>query len=337
MSFDPSIFKILAKGERPTPEIFEAAMISILRGDVTDGHVTALLIGLEMIGITSRELRIGAKVMRDNMLAVNIPFEVMDIVGTGGTGLQTFSISTATALVCAGAGVKIAKHGNRAASSLAGTADTLSELGINLAITPEKTVQCLEDASIGFLFAPNHHKSMRHVAFPRKTLGIRTLFNLLGPLCNPAGAKRILLGVNDQSWCRPMAEALQDLGVDHAWVVHGVDGMDEITTTGVTSVCEVKCDVITEFTISPTDFGIPTCSLGELRGGGAAENAKALVLLLDGKLSAYRDIVTLNAGAALMISGVAPTVEIGIEMAKSSIDSGQTKRSLNRLIEVSNT
>lgn len=337
MSFDTSIFKTLGAGERPSEDAFETALTSILNGEAEHTQVSALLLGLEMLGLTAQEVRVGTKVMRANMTPVFIDAPVIDIVGTGGTGLHTLSISTASAIVCAGAGAKVAKHGNRAASSLTGTADTLSELGVNLTISPEKAAECVMNAGVGFLFAPNHHPAMRHVGPARKALGIRTLFNMLGPLCNPAGAKRQLLGVCDDTWRRPMAEALRDLGSEHVWVVHGADGLDEISTTGPTHVTEVKDGEITEFVIAPQSYGIDLTTIETLRGGHPAQNAQALSALLSGEHSEYRDIVLLNSGAALMIAGLADDIPSGIDLAATSISSGKARQALDTLIRISNS
>ena len=317
-------------------EALTQALETILRGDSNDAQVAALLMGLEVKGITAEDIRVGTSVMRAHMTPVDIPYDIIDIVGTGGTGLHTLSISTATALVCAGAGAKVAKHGNRAASSLTGTADTLSELGVNLSISPEKAAACVEKAGVGFLFAPNHHPAMRHVGPARKALGIRTLFNLLGPMSNPAGAKRMLLGVSDDRFRRPMAEALRDLGAVHIWVVHGHDGLDEITTTGLTSVSEVKDGNVKDFEISPLSYGLDMTTIDTLRGGKPANNAAALTALLNGDASEYRDIVLLNAGAALMIAGIANDIPAGIDMARQSIDGFSARSALAKLVEVSN-
>ena len=336
MSFDATILKILSNNERPSEDALQAALTSILNGNAQSEQISALLLGLEMIGLTAREVRVGTEVMRANMVPVDVQDDVIDIVGTGGTGLHTLSISTATAIVCAAAGAKVAKHGNRAASSLTGTADTLSELGVNLAVSPEQTTDIIRDVGLGFLFAPNHHPAMRHVGPARRALGIRTLFNLLGPMSNPAGARRMLLGVSNDQWRRPMAEALRDIGVDHIWVVHGHDGLDEITTTGPTSVTEVKSADIRDFTIAPQSYGFELATLDSLRGGKPAENAKALTELLDGQASDYRDIVLLNAGAALMIAGLAADIPAGIDLAADSIDSFAARQTLANLVTATN-
>lgn len=314
---------------------FGDIMRAILRGGKSDEDIKDFLIGLNEAGLTSEQVRIGVEIMRENMTPVAIP-NAIDIVGTGGTGLHTLSISTASALVCAGAGARVAKHGNRAASSLTGTADTLSELGVNLAITPEKAAECVDKAGVGFLFAPNHHPAMRFVGPARKAIGKRTLFNLLGPMSNPASTKFMLVGVNNDDWRHLMAEAFVGLGIEHIWVVHGSDGLDEITTTGPTFVSEVKDGKVTEFEIHPESYGLDVTTIESLRGGHPAENAMALRALLHGEHSDYRDIVRLNSGAALMIAGLASNIPSGIDMATESIDSGKARAALETLIEVSN-
>jgi len=334
--FDAAILKQIASGERPSEARVEAALTSILGGGANDAQIAAFLMGLETLGVTAADVRAGTRVMRAHMVPAPIDFDVLDIVGTGGTGLHTLSISTASMIVCAGAGAKIAKHGNRAASSLTGTADTLSQLGVNLDITPEKAAECIKTAGIGFLYAPNHHPAMRFVGPARKSIKIRTLFNLLGPLSNPSNAKRQLLGVCDDRWRQPMAETLRDLGSTHAWIVHGEDGLDEITTTGRSFVTELKDGQLREFTMTPEDYGITRSTIDDLRGGTPDVNAKALNELLSGALSPYRDIVRLNSGAALYIAGLTDSVESGIVRATNSIDNGAAKLALNKLIEVTN-
>jgi len=335
MSLDKSIFQSLGNGERPSPDMLRVALTTILNGDADSEQISALLLGLEMLGLTAQELRVGTEVMRENMIPVELDFDVLDIVGTGGTGLHTLSISTATALVCAGAGAKIAKHGNRAASSLTGTADTFAKLGVDLGMSPATAKLCIEEAGIGFLFAPNHHPAMRHVGPARKAIGIRTLFNMLGPMSNPARASHMLLGVCDDSWREPMANALAELGTMRAWVVHGEDGLDEITITGKTLVSEVRNGQVATFEISPQDFGISLSTLEDIKGGEPETNAQALTDLLDGKTGPYRDIVLLNAGAALMICGQVENIGMGIVKATQSIDSGFAKLALKRLCELS--
>ena len=314
---------------------FGDTLRAILRGEQSDAQIQAFLEDLIDSGLTSDHVRIGVEIMRENMTPAPID-NAIDIVGTGGTGLHTYSISTASALVCAGAGARVAKHGNRAASSLTGTADTLSELGVNLAISPDTAARCVDKAGVGFLFAPNHHPAMRFVGPARKAIGKKTIFNLLGPMSNPASTKRMLVGVANDTWRHLMAEAFAQLGMEHVWVVHGVDGLDEITTTGPTFVSEVKGGDVKQFTLSPESYGIPLTTIESLRGGKPAQNALALTELLAGQKSDYRNIVLLNSGAALMIAGLADDIATGIDLAATSIDGGKAKAALEALIEVSN-
>jgi len=314
---------------------FADTLRAILRGEQNDAQIQTFLEDLIKSGLTPDHVATGVKIMRENMTSAPID-NAIDIVGTGGTGLHTYSISTASALVCAGAGTRVAKHGNRAASSLTGTADTLSQLGVNLAISPEKAAECVEKASLGFLFAPNHHSAMRFVGPARKAIGKKTIFNLLGPMSNPANTKRMLVGVADDTWRHLMAQAFAQLDMAHVWVVHGSDGLDEITTTGPTIISEVKGTDVNEFTLTPQSYDIPLTTIDSLRGGDPAHNALALTELLAGQESDYRNIVLLNSGAALMIAGLADNIGAGIDMAAQSIDSGRARAALKTLIEVSN-
>ena len=318
---------------------FAATLRAILRGEQSDSQIQHFLEALIEQGLTPDHVATGVEIMRENMTPAPIT-NAIDIVGTGGTGLHTYSISTASALVCAGAGARVAKHGNRAASSLTGTADTLAQLGVKLDISPEKAAECVDKAGVGFLFAPNHHPAMRFVGPARKAIGKKTLFNLLGPMSNPASTKRMLVGVADDRWRHLMARAFAQLSMEHVWVVHGqVDnhaGLDEITTTGVTYVSEVKGSKVTEFTILPQSYGLTLTTIESLRGGDPAHNALALTELLAGQHSDYRDIVLLNSGAALIIAGLANDIVQGIDMAQNSIDSGKARAALETLIEVSN-
>ncbi len=332
MSVFKTIFAGFIKGEHPTPEDTRAALTAILSGNSDDGQIGAFLMGLEMVGVTADDIRIGAELLRANMTAVSIPGRIVDTVGTGGDGLATYNISTAAAFVCAGAGAKVAKHGSRAVSSKSGSSDVLTALGVGLDIPPGRAAMCVEDCGVGFLFAPKHHSAMRHVASARASLGMRTLFNLLGPMSNPAGAKRQLIGVFDKKWSKPMAEALRDLGSEHVWIVHGHDGLDEITTTGKTYVTELKDGKIKSFTIKPEDFGIPKAKIEDLRGGNSEVNAEAIMAILNGREGAYRDIVILNAAATLLVGGLVDTMEDGIERAKKSIDDGAAYKALAALI-----
>lgn len=310
-------------------------MRSILLGKKSETEIVTFLEDINHSGLTAEQVKIGVDIMRENMADIKIP-DAMDIVGTGGTGLKTLSISTAVAIVSASAGAKVAKHGNRAASSLTGTADTLSHLGVNLNINPEKIIECVEKCGLGFLFAPNHHPAMRFVASARKVIGKRTIFNLLGPMSNPARTKKMLVGVCDDDWRRLMSEAFNRLNAQHVWVVHGQDGLDEITTTGLTNVSEVKDGEIRSFTLDPREFDIKIVDLDKLKGGSPDKNAAALMNLLDGIKGPYRDIVRLNAGVSLMISGISNNIETGIKIATDRIDSGAAKDTLKKLVTISN-
>ena len=272
--------------------------------------------------------------MRAKAAKVSAPETAMDIVGTGGDGKGTLNISTATALVVAGAGVTVAKHGNKAISSRAGAADVLSMLGVNVMVGPEAVEKAIDEIGIAFMMAPMHHSAMRHVAPVRQQLGTRTIFNILGPLTNPAGVKRQLTGAFSVSMLRPMAETLRELGSDKAWLVHGVDGTDEISISGATDVVQLADGAITEFEISPEIAGLPSHSFEEILGGAPEENAAALRALLEGAESAYRDAVLLNAAAALVVADRAPSLEEGVEIARESIDSGAAKEKLATLARV---
>ena len=312
-----------------------ATLTSMLSGEMDTADIASTLIQIETEGVGAEQLAAGAAVMREHMTRVSVPDNAIDIVGTGGTGLKLLSISTATAFVVAGAGVPVAKHGNRGASSPTGTADTLSELGVNIAMTPDRAAAAVSEVGMGFLFAPTYHPAMRHVGPARKQIGKRTIFNRLGPLCNPAEVKYMLLGSAEAHLVRPMAEALKANGVMSAMVVHGDDGMDEITTTNVTHVAELNRNDITEFELTPETFNLDRVSLQALSGGAPAVNAAALSRLLEGELSAYRDIVCFNAGAALKITGKVDDITAGILLASESLDSGKAKSVLSRLAEFS--
>lgn len=307
------------------------ALTSMLSGEMDTEMIAKTLIQIEEDGVGSEQLAAGAAVMREHMKRVDVPENAIDIVGTGGTGLKLLSISTATAFVVAGAGVPVAKHGNRGASSPTGTADTQSELGINIAMSPERAADAVSEVGMGFLFAPTYHPAMRHVGPARRQIGKRTIFNRLGPLCNPASVKYMLLGSTEAHLIRPMAEALKANGVASAMVVHGEDGLDEITTTGTTFVVELKNETITEYEITPEAFGFKRVALSDLTGGQPAENAAALSELLNAKPSAYRDIVLLNAAAALKVAGKVRDIKDGLTLAENAIDSGAAKSVLTKL------
>lgn len=314
----------------------EAAFDAIMSGAADPVESAGFLIALKVRGETPAELVGAARALRSRVLKVDAPPEAIDTVGTGGDHSGTFNISTAAALVVAACGVPVAKHGNRAATSKSGAADVLQELGVNLDVTPETVARALKEANIGFLFAQKHHSAFKNVAELRKQLGVRTIFNLIGPLCNPAGAKRQLVGVFARKWMKPMAEALARLGSTRAWVVHGSDGLDEITTTGVTYAVEMKDGALREFEINPEDIGVKRAKPEELKGGDAATNAAALRTLLHGRGGAYRDIAVLNSAAALVIAGKAADLKAGAEMAKNALTNGHAAKTLAALVAITN-
>jgi anthranilate phosphoribosyltransferase len=290
---------------------------------------------LRVRGETVDEIVGAVTTMRSKMLTVEAPADAIDIVGTGGDASGTYNISTLAALIVAGAGVPVAKHGNRALSSKSGAADSLSALGVKLDVGPEVISRCIREAGVGFMFAQMHHSAMRHVGPSRVELGTRTIFNLLGPLSNPAGVRRQLLGVFAPQWLMPIAEVMRDLGSESVWVVHG-DGLDEITTTGKTSIAALEDGKIRTFELSPADFGITPCVLADIKGGDGTVNAAALREVLSGAKNAYRDIALANAAASLVIAGKAETIRDGMRLAKESLDSGATALALDKLIAVSN-
>jgi anthranilate phosphoribosyltransferase len=306
-----------------------------MSGEATPSQIGGFLMALRVRGETVDEIVGAVATMRSKMLAVEAPADAIDIVGTGGDGTGTYNISTLAALIVAGTGVPVAKHGNRALSSKSGAADSLSALGVKLDIGPDMIARCIRDAGIGFMFAQMHHSAMRHVGPSRVELGTRTIFNLLGPLSNPAGARRQLLGVYAPQWVVPLAEVLRDLEAESVWVVHG-DGLDEITTTGTTKVAALEGGKIRTFELTPEDFGVPRVKLDVLKGGDGIVNAAALRDVLSGAKNAYRDISLANAAASLVIAGKAETIHDGMKLATQSLDSGATAAALEKLIAVSN-
>ncbi|MBL0372990.1 anthranilate phosphoribosyltransferase [Rhizobium sp. KVB221] len=326
----------IASGTPLTAEEACEAFDIMMSGEATPTQIGALLMGLRVRGETVDEIRGAVMTMRSKMLKVQAPEGAVDIVGTGGDGAHTYNISTLASLIVAGCGVPVAKHGNRAVSSKSGTADALSALGVKLDISPDATQRCIVDAGIGFMFAQAHHSAMRFVGPSRVELGTRTIFNLLGPLSNPAGAKRQLLGVYDRQWLRPMAEVLKSLGSTHVWVVYG-SGLDEITLTGPTDVVALENGEIREFTLQPSDFGMAEITLADIRGGDGEHNAAALKAVLEGAQNAYRNISVANAAAALIVAGKASDIMQGVKLAEQSITSGAAKAALDRLIAVSNS
>lgn len=330
----PFIAKVASRQPLTRQEAREAFGI-LMSGEATPSQIGGFLMALRVRGETVPEIVGAVETMRDKMLSVEAPGDVIDIVGTGGDGTGTYNISTLASLIVAGAGVRVAKHGNRALSSKSGAADALSALGVNLEIGPEGIARCIAEAGIGFMFAQVHHSAMRHVGPSRVELGTRTIFNLLGPLSNPAGAKRQLLGVFAPEWCVPLAEVLRDLGSESVWVVHG-QGMDEIATTGTTEVTALEDGKIRSFQLSPADFGVPAVTLDQLKGGDGKANAEALRAVLAGARNAYRDISLANAAAALVIHGKAATLADGMRLATDSLENGDAAATLERLVAVSN-
>ena len=330
----PFIAKVASRQPLTRQEAREAFGI-LMSGEATPSQIGGFLMALRVRGETVPEIVGAVETMRDKMLSVDAPGDVIDIVGTGGDGTGTYNISTLASLIVAGAGVRVAKHGNRALSSKSGAADALSALGVNLEIGPEGIARCIAEAGIGFMFAQVHHSAMRHVGPSRVELGTRTIFNLLGPLSNPAGAKRQLLGVFAPEWCVPLAEVLRDLGSESVWVVHG-QGMDEIATTGTTEVTALEDGKIRSFQLSPADFGVPAVTLDQLKGGDGKANAEALRAVLAGARNAYRNISLANAAAALVIHGKAATLADGMRLATDSLENGDAAATLERLVAVSN-
>jgi anthranilate phosphoribosyltransferase len=312
----------------------EAAFAAIMEGDATPAQIGGFLMALRTRGETVDEFAAAATVMRAKCIKVHAPEGAMDIVGTGGDGKGTLNISTAAAFVVAGAGVTVAKHGNRNLSSKSGAADALTELGINVMVGPEVVERALTEVGIGFMMAPLHHPATRHVAPVRGELGTRTIFNILGPLTNPASVRRQLTGAYSAAVIRPMAETLGALGSDRAWIVHGADGTDEISIAGETQVAEWRDGKVAEFGLHPEDAGLPVHPFEAILGGTPAENAIALRALLDGAASAYRDAVLLNAAAALVVAERAADLREGVAMARESLDSGAAKRKVAALATI---
>ena len=322
---------LAATGENLSTDQAASAFDLMMSGEASAVEMAAFLMALRVRGESVDEITGAARVMRAKATRVGAPENAIDTCGTGGDASGTYNISTCTAFVVAGAGVPVAKHGNRSISSKSGSADVLEHLGVDLNVTPEQVSHCIDEANVGFMFAPSHHSAMKHVGPVRQELGIRTIFNLLGPLANPAGTKRQVIGVFSRQWVRPLAEVLQSLGSDHVWVVHGADGLDELSNTGSTYVGELKDGVITEFEVHPKDAGLEQSDMADLKGGDAAANAKALSAVLDGAPGAYRDVVILNASAALIVAGVAADLKDGARRAAFAIDEGAAKAALDHL------
>jgi len=308
---------------------------------MTDGHATqaqmgAFLMALRVRGETVEEITGAAQMMRARMVRVEVAPGAVDIVGTGGDSQGTYNVSTCASLVTAGAGVRVAKHGNRSVSSLSGASDVLAALGVKLDVSPETVALEVAEAGVGFMWAPMHHPAMKHWAPVRAELSIRTLFNVLGPISNPAAVSRQVVGVYAQDLVEIVAHVLKELGAEHVWVVHGHDGLDELTTTGATHVAEVKGGRVDLFEITPADAGLPPAKLSDLKGGNAQVNADAIRAVLAGEPGPFRDIVLLNSAAALIVGGKASNLREGVALAARSIDSGAANQALRRLIAVSN-
>jgi len=311
------------------------AFETLLNGDATPAQIGAFLMALQARGETIEEITAGAQVMRKNAVRVKAPSHALDTCGTGGDGSGTYNISTAVAIIAAACGAHVAKHGNRALTSKSGSSEVLEALGVRLDLSPAALETCIQEVGIGFMFAANHHGATRHVNPSRQELGFRNIFNLLGPLSNPAGANRQLMGVFDEKWVEPLAHVLKKLGSERAWVVHGSDGLDELTTTGPSTVAELRKGEVTVFTVTPEDAGLPIANGADLVGGDPHHNAEAMLALFAGEQNAYRDIVLLNTAAALCVSNKAQDLKEGAEIAALAIDDGGAKKALDQLVEAS--
>ncbi len=316
----------------------QAAMAAIMGGECTPAQIGAFLVALRMRGETVDQISGFAEAMRESCVRIRTRHpDVVDTCGTGGDALDTFNISTAAALVAAAAGVPVAKHGNRSVSSKCGSADVLTELGVRIDLEPVEVEACLDEVGIGFLFAPSHHPAMKHAIGPRRELGLRTVFNVLGPLTNPAGARRQLLGVFDPALTELIAGTLRELGSEHAVVVHGLDGLDELSTLGPTRISELRDGEVRTYEVTPEQFGLPRAHPRDLEGGEPKQSAQVLLHALSGEAGPQRDIVALNGGGAIYVGGKAVSIEDGVAVAQAAIDSGAALATLDRLREMSRT
>jgi anthranilate phosphoribosyltransferase len=327
----------VATGASMTRAEAASAFDGMMSGEATPSQMGALLMALRVRGETVDEITGAVTTMRAKMLSVKAPAGAVDVVGTGGDASGSFNISTCAAFVVAGAGVPVAKHGNRALSSKSGAADVLQALGVRIDLSAEQVGACIREAGIGFMFAPAHHPAMKNVGPTRVELGTRTIFNLLGPLSNPASVKRQMIGTFSKHWIEPMAQVLKNLGSESVWVVHGSDGLDEITTSGATSVAALENGKIRTFEVTPEEAGLNRVKPEALRGGDAEHNAKALLDVLKGKAGPFRDISILNAAAALIVAGKAENLKEGARLAAKAIENGEAEGRLDRLIKISST
>jgi len=332
-----SIIGKVATGATLSREEAASAFDSMMSGEATPSQMGGLLMALRVRGETVDEITGAVAAMRAKMLRVDAPADAVDVVGTGGDGSGSVNVSTCAAFIVAGAGVPVAKHGNRNLSSHSGAADVLSALGVRIDIKPDHIGRCVNEAGIGFMFAPSHHPAMKNVGPTRVELATRTIFNLLGPLSNPAGVRRQMVGVFSRQWVLPLAQVLKNLGSEQVWVVHGSDGLDEITLTGPTFVAALENGTIRTFEIGPEEADLPYAAGEALKGGDAAANAVALQSVLDGRPGPYRDIALLNAAAALIVAGRAATLREGVAIGRNAIDSGAAAARLKHLIAVSNS
>ena len=330
------ITKQIIDGIELPEAVMRTAFEDIMEGQASPVELASFLIALRMRGETPDDIAAGAAILRSKALSITAPDTAMDIVGTGGDKIGTYNISTATAMVVAGAGVPVAKHGNKAVSSKSGAADVLTMLGIKMDCPFDALEEALTQAGVVFLMAPRHHAAMRHVGPIRVELGVRTIFNLLGPLSNPAKVSRILVGSFDAMWLHPFAEALDKLGTRHAWIVHGADGLDELSTTGNNQIVQLRDGNIKTTTLHPSELGLKTASLEEIKGGSAEVNAVALRQLLEGKTGPYRDIVLLNAAGALVAGGHEEQLSDALARAETAIDSKKALNALDTLISTTN-
>ncbi len=331
-----ALIQKVSTGATLSPDEIRAALEIMTDGHATQAQMGAFLMALRVRGETVEEITGAAQMMRARMIRVTAPAGAVDIVGTGGDSHGTYNVSTCASLVAAGAGLKIAKHGNRSVSSISGASDVLAALGVKLDVGPDVVAHAINEAGVGFMWAPMHHPAMKHWAPVRAELGIRTLFNLLGPISNPAGVTRQVVGVFSRQWVEPIAHVLKGLGADHVWVVHGHDGLDELTTTGATDVAEVRDGRVAVFEVTPADAGLAPARLSDLKGGDAATNAAAIRDVLAGKAGPFRDIVLLNAAAALLVGGRVGDLKAGVALAGEAIANRGAERALNRLIAITN-